>query len=105
MLLTASEYGNKIRVLDALTGEVIPTDQVDTTEGWIDLYLARPGKTKDGFNKLFVDRRKREIAKVRLYTDFDVVTRRGRKLFKVRWTMLLHEEPRVIETRLGPLPK
>lgn len=105
MLLTARKHGRKVRVLDSLTGEVLPTDCVNTTEGWIDLYLLRPGKTKDGGRKVMRDGKRRELAKVRLHTDFDVVTRRGRKIFQVRWPYTYMATPRPRVTKFGPLPK
>ncbi len=103
MLLTTRKHARKVRCLDPLTGEILPVDACDTTKGWIDLYLLRP-KHKGSY-KVFVDRKKRTHAKVRLHTDFDVVTSRGRKLFKVRWTMITGETPRPVETILGPMPK
>jgi hypothetical protein len=103
MRITArTPLGRQVRCVDPLTGETLPVATCDTTQGWIDLYLLRP-KAKDGTQKVFVNRKKRAMAKVRLHTEFDIVTHKGRKLISVRWTW--SDKARAIETRLGPLPK
>lgn len=89
MLITPfTELGKKVRVVDVLTGDVIPCGACDTEEGWIDLYLERPGRNKDGHKKAFIDRKAREIARVRLHAEFDVIDRTTAEvLYRVRWTM------------------
>ena len=100
MLITPkTKLGRKVRCVDPYSGEVLPAFAADTTEGWVDLYLRRPAE-----GKLFVDRKKQRIAEVRLHTEYDIVTKRGRKLISVRWTMTTGD-PRCIETKHGPLPK
>ena len=98
MLITAkTKLGRKVRCLD-VDGGVIMASAVDTTEGWVDLYVPRSG------GRVFVDRKKRELVKIRLHTDFDIVTKRGRKLIKVRWSWD-GKASLPMEIKVGPLPE
>ena len=58
-----------------LTRDTISCTACDTSEGWVDMLLLRPGLTEEGHSKVFVDRQKQEIASIRLHTEFDVVDR------------------------------
>jgi hypothetical protein len=94
--------GRKVRCLDP-NGQINGTvSACDTTAGWIECYVLRPAD-KQGNTKVLVDRKKRDFVKIRVHTDFDIVTRRGRKLFSCRWTMT--KPPQLTTVQHGPLPK
>lgn len=96
-----TKLGPKVRVLDP-NGQINGTvNACDTTAGWIECYVLRPAD-KQGEVKVLLDRKKRDFVKIRVHTDFDVVTRRGRKLFTVRWSWT--GKPSVTTKQHGPLP-
>jgi hypothetical protein len=102
MLIEArTAFGANVVCQDMAGNHISSVFAVDTTEGWIDIYILRPNNV-DGLCSVFVDRKNREFAKVRLHTDFDIFTKNGRKLFQVRWT--LDGEARPVETQFGELP-
>jgi hypothetical protein len=79
---TTRTKGANLAVCDPYTGVMYNTAfGLDTEKGYLDMWVINPA-TK----KVFVDMRKHEIVKIRIYVNYDVVSRiTGEVLHEVRW--------------------